>query len=90
MPGIDKYYSIKEAMEILRRSRPTVLAYIRAGLLKAHKLNPDAKNSKIIIAETDLKEFIQNSIDDNGKAPRGYYQELYPRPHKRDSAIKAE
>ena len=83
MANFEKYYSIREAMGILHRSRPTVLAYINAGLLKAHKLKPDAANSKFIISETDLKSFIENNLDENGNAPAGYYQELYPRPHKK-------
>lgn len=77
MGEIEKYYSVREVMEILGRSNATVRAYINAGLLKARKLKPDAKNSKFVIAESDLKEFIENG------APAGYYQELYPRPHKR-------
>ena len=78
MSEIEKYYSVREVMEILNRSRPTVMAYINGGLLKARKLRPDKENSKYIITETDLKAFI-----DAGEVPRGYYQNLYPRPHKR-------
>lgn len=80
MAELEKYYSVREAMEILHRSRPAVFNYIRAGLLKASKLKPDAKNSKYIIAESDLKDFIAAGV------PAGYYQELYPRPHKDDQA----
>ena len=84
MADFEKYYSLAEAGEILHRSRVTIRAYIASGLLKAHKLKPGAKNSKYIIAETDLKEFINNSFKDE-KAPAGYYQALYPRPHKKDN-----
>ena len=80
MADIEKYYSVTDVMNILHHSRPTVMAYIHGGLLKARKLRPDAKNSKFIIAETDLKAFI-----DNGVTP-GYYQALYPRPHKSEHA----
>ena len=79
MPELEKYYSTREVMQILGRSNATVRAYIKSGLLKARKLRPDAKNSKFIIAESDLKEFINNGV------PGGYYQDLYPRPHKRSS-----
>ena len=76
-----KYYSVREAMEILHRSRQTVFAYINAGLIKAIKLKPGAKNSKYIIPESELKRFIEA-----GGAPDGYYQALYPRPHKNEQA----
>lgn len=81
MVEVEKYYTLRETMEILHRSRPTVLAYIKAGLLKAHKLKPDAKNSKYIIAASDLDAFIKGGV------PAGYYQELYPRPHKKKKDI---
>lgn len=70
---IEKHYSVREVMEITGRSKATVLAYIRSGLLKAHKLKPDAPNSKFIIAESDLKQFIEQGV------PAGYYEQLYPR-----------
>ena len=84
MAEFEKYYSVREAMEILHRSRPAVFAYIRAGLLKASKVNPNAKNGKYIIAESDLKEFIAAGV------PAGYYQNLYPRPHKGDQVTPKE
>lgn len=80
MSELEKYYSVREVMEILGRSNATIRAYIKAGLLPARKLKPDAKNSKFVIAESDLKAFI-----DAGEVPRGYYQATYPRPHKRDN-----
>lgn len=79
MAEIEKYYNIREVMAILGRSKSTVLAYIHGGLLKARKLRPDAPKSKFLISESDLKEFI-----DAGEVPAGYYQNLYPRPHKTD------
>lgn len=78
MAEIEKYYTLKEAMQILHRSDATLRFYIKAGLLKATKLKPDAPNSKFIIAESDLKAFIENGV------PRGSYQATYPRPHKND------
>lgn len=86
MPEYKKTYTVREVMAILGRSRMTIYAYIRGGLLKATKRKPDAPNSKIVITENDLNTFINNSLDENGKAPRGYYQEIYPRPHKRKHA----
>ena len=77
MAEFEKYYSVSDVMKILNRSRSAVMAYIHGGLLKARKLRPDKKNSKLIITETDLKEFIEA-----GEVPRGYNQNLYPRPHK--------
>lgn len=77
MAEFEKLYSVREVMEILGRSNATVRAYINGGLLPARKLKPDAKNSKFVIAESDLKSFINA-----GKVPRGYYQNLYPRAHK--------
>lgn len=78
MAELEKLYSVREVMEILGRSNATVRAYINGGLLPARKLKPDAKNSKFVITETDLKEFINNGV------PSGYYQNLYPRPRKGD------
>ena len=72
----DNYYTVREVMQILKRSKSAVLAYINAGLLKARKLRPDALNSKMIIKRSDLEDFINNGV------PAGYYQKLYPRPHK--------
>ena len=80
MAEIEKYYTLKEVMQILHRSDATVRAYIKAGLLPARKLKPNAKNSKFVIAESDLKAFL-----DAGEVPRGYYQATYPRPHKREN-----
>lgn len=74
----EKYYSVKEVGEILRRSNRTIYAYIRSGQLKAHQMT-QSKNAKFIIAESDLKEFMKV-----GARP-GYYQALYPRPHKGDN-----
>ena len=51
MSELEKYYSVREVMEILGRSNATIRAYIKAGLLPARKLKPDAKNSKFVIAE---------------------------------------
>lgn len=78
----EKYYTIREAGEKLRRSTRTIYAYIRSGQLKATKLTPEAKNSKFLIAESDLEAFIKK-----GAAP-GYYQKLYPRPHKGDAVTQ--
>lgn len=79
MADFEKYYSVREVMEILGRSKATVLAYIHGGLLPARKLKPNAPKSKFVISESDLKAFI-----DAGEIPRGYYQNLYPRPHKKN------
>lgn len=73
----ERYYTIKEAAEKLRRSNRTIYAYIRSGQLKAAKLTNGAKNSKYLIAESDLAAFMEVG------AQPGYYQALYPRPHKR-------
>ncbi len=78
----EEYYTVREVMEILKRSKSGVLAYINGGLLKARKLRPDAPNSKLLILKSDLEEFIKNGV------PAGYYQKLYPRPHKREKAAK--
>lgn len=85
MAEFEKLYTIRETMEILGRSKATILAYIHSGLLKARKFKPGSRTSKFVITETDLKAFINNELDENGKAPAGYYQVLYPRPHKSDS-----
>ena len=68
----EKLYTVKEVCEILHKKSRTVYAYIRSGQLKASK--PGKKD--YLIAESDLNSFI-----DAGVRP-GYYQELYPRPHK--------
>ena len=80
--NIERFYTVREAAEILKRSRQTIFAYINGGLLPARKLKPDAANSKFIIAESDLKAFIENGV------PRGSYQATYPRPHKKDNVEK--
>ena len=82
MAEFEKYYSVTEIMQILGRSRSAVMAYIHGGLLKARKLRPDKKNSKLIITESDLKAFIEA-----GEVPRGYYQNLYPRPHRTQNNV---
>ena len=74
---MENYYTVRQAAEKLQRSRQTILAYIHGGLLPAHKLT-DAPNSKFIIAESDIEALIKKGV------PDGYYQALYPRPHKRD------
>ena len=74
---MEKYYTVSEVVKILKRSRPTVYAYIRSGLLKARQLSPEVgHNSKLLITESDLQEFVSAGV------PKGYYQKLYPRPHK--------
>lgn len=72
---MEKYYTIKEVCEILHKNNRTIYAYIRSGQLKAHR--PGKKN--FLIAESDLTDFIKNGVKP------GYYQELYPRPHKRNN-----
>lgn len=71
----EKYYSVKEVCEILHRDRRTIYAYIRSNQLKAYK--PGKKN--FLIAESDLNDFIKAGVKP------GYFQELYPRPHKKDN-----
>lgn len=75
----EKYYTVKEACEKLHRSSRTIYAYIRSGQLKATKLIAGASNSKFLIAESDLAEFMKVG------AQPGYYQKLYPRPHRNSS-----
>ena len=75
MNGIETYYTVNEVCEILHKNNRTIYAYIRAGLLKASK--PGKKN--YLIAESDLTAFIAAGV------PAGYYQKLYPRPHKADT-----
>ena len=73
---MEEYYSVSDVMKLLKRSRSCIYAYINGGLLKARKLTPDARNSKMLILKSDLDEFINNGV------PAGYYQKLYPRPHR--------
>ena len=70
----EKYYSVREVCEILGKSNRTIYAYIRGGLLKASR--PGGENCNYSIAESDLKTFMENGV------PSGYYQSIYPRPHK--------
>lgn len=72
----ERYYTVREACEKLHRSNRTIYAYIRSGQLKATKIIQGATNSKYIIAESDLAEFMKKG------AQPGYYQKLYPRPHR--------
>lgn len=73
---LERMYTVREVMTITHRSKATIYAYIRAGLLKAQKLK-DAPNSKLLIKESDLKAFIAEGV------PTGYYEKLYPRSTKR-------
>ncbi len=72
----EKLYTVNEACEILKKTRRTIYAYIRSGQLKAYK--PGNKN--FLIAGSDLMAFIKTGVKP------GYFQELYPRPHKKDKA----
>ena len=72
----ERYYTIKEAGEKLHRSSRTLYAYIKSGQLKATKLTPGGSTSKYLIAESDLEAFMKVG------AQPGYYQKLYPRPHR--------
>lgn len=72
----EKLYTVNEVCDILHKTRRTIYAYIRSGQLKAVK--PGKKN--FLIAESDLNEFIRAGVEP------GYFQKLYPRPHKTDNA----
>lgn len=78
---MEKYYTVKEVSDILHRNSRTIYAYIRSGQLKAANQKPGT-TSKYLIAESDLKEFIAAGVQP------GYYQNLYPRPHKRDKVAQ--
>lgn len=71
----ERLYTVKEVCEILHKDKRTIYAYIRSGQLKAYK--PGKKN--FLIAESDLNDFIKAGVKP------GYFQELYPRPHKTDN-----
>lgn len=75
MDELEEYYTVRDVMRILKRSRSTVFAYIYGGLLKARKLK-NGKTSKLLITKDDLESFIKNGV------PAGYYQNTFPRPHK--------
>ena len=53
-----KVYSRKEVAEMLHVTTITVDNYIKRNKLKALKL----ANRKILITETDLKEFLNNQV----------------------------
>lgn len=80
---MERYYTVNEVCDILHRNSRTIYAYIRSGQLKATNRKPGT-TSKYLIAESDLKEFIAAGVRP------GYYQELYPRPHKRDKIAQNE
>ena len=73
MSETKEYYSVPEVCEILQKCDRTIYAYIRSGQLKAYKPGRKA----YLIAKSDLDEFIKNGVQP------GYYQNIYPRPHKR-------
>lgn len=73
---MEEVYTLRETMAILNRSKATVLAYIHGGLLKAHKMTDGGRTSKFLISKSDLEDFERRGV------PAGYYQKLYPRPHK--------
>lgn len=78
MIDAEKLYNTREVMAILGRSTRTIYAYVRSGLLPAVKQKDTPHgNSKLLILGADLQRFI-----DNGGAPAGYYQKLYPRPSR--------
>ena len=68
-----EYYNVPEVCEILHKCDRTIYAYIKSGQLKAYQPTRRA----YLIAKSDLDDFIKNGVQ------RGYYQELYPRPHKK-------
>ena len=76
MAEFETCYTVTEVTQILKRSKPTVYAYLKSGLLRAKKSDPSKPNSKYIITESALREFISAGV------PDGYYQQLYPRKHK--------
>lgn len=75
-----KYYTVNEVCEILHKKNRAVYAYIRSGQLKATK--PGKKS--YLIAESDLNDFIAAGVRP------GYYQELYPRPHRGEQVTQNE
>lgn len=75
----EKYYTVSEVCEILHSGTSTVYAYIRSGQLPAYR--PGGRR-KFLIAESDLNNFIKVGIEP------GYYQKLYPRPHKGDKVAQ--
>lgn len=77
MAEIEKYYTVNEVCDILHKSNRTIYAYIRSGQLKAVK--PGRKG--FLVSESALTEFI------NAGVQPGYYQNLYPRPHKTSSNV---
>lgn len=72
MADLEKYYTIKECCDILRKSSRTIYFYIKSGQLEATK--PGGK--KYLVPETALNEFIKSGVRP------GSFQETYPRPHK--------
>lgn len=50
-----KVYEVKDIVELLKTSAPTVRKYISLGQLKARKVG-----TKWIITEDALKEFLEN------------------------------
>ena len=67
-------YTVNEVCEILHKARRTIYAYIRSGQLQAFK--PGKKS--FLIRASDLDDFIKAGVQP------GYFQKLYPRPHKGD------
>lgn len=78
MSDQERYYTVNEVCEILHRNNRTIYAYIRSGQLPAYR--PGGK--KFLIAASDLNKFIEEGV------PAGYYQKLYPRPHKGDKVAQ--
>lgn len=80
MADYENTYTVKEVCEILHKNSRTIYAYIRSGQLKAYRPG----NKSFLITESALNEFMNSGV----KA--GYYQQLYPRPHKRDKVTQSE
>lgn len=77
---MERYYTVKEVCGILHRNNKTVYNYIKSGMLKASKPG----NRDYLISESDLNDFIAAGIKP------GYFQEMYPRPHKGDAEPSEE
>lgn len=77
MAELEKYYTIKECCDILHKCDRTIYAYIRSGQLKAVKPG----KQKYLVSETALNDFIKAGVQP------GYYQSIYPRPHRTNNNV---
>jgi hypothetical protein len=57
-----KFYTVKETMEILRLSRPTVSLKIRSGKIPVVRLSSESKHGRVLIPAEFIDDLVEKSM----------------------------